>query len=198
MNYMLCRHRVRNFAYWKGVFDSHADAHRAAGLKLAHIWHQVDDPGHVFFLFEVEDIERARAFWASSDGTESARNSGMTEGDVYLFNRSLNYGLPDEAATPSGSATPTKEPNSASGAKAENAAEPMKSPAPSQSVNAAAQAKSAMPSPTMKGPERVNSPPPHEHVDGWEPVANWPPAEAAAEATQEASSRRGRWMRSKY
>jgi hypothetical protein len=198
MNYMLCRHRVRNFDYWKGVFDSHAEAHRAAGLKLVHVWHQVDDPGQVFFLFEAEDIERARAFLNSSDATALARNSGLIEGDVYLFNRSLGYGLPDESADASGSATSTKEPNSASGAKAENRSEPMRSPAPSEPVNAAPQAKSAIPSPTMKGPERVNSPPPHEHVDGWEPVENWPPAEAAAEATHEASPRRGRWMRSKY
>jgi len=30
---MLCRNRVTDFSKWKAVFDSHAQAHRAAGLR---------------------------------------------------------------------------------------------------------------------------------------------------------------------
>lgn len=30
---MLCQNRVADFSKWKAVFDSHAQAHRAAGLR---------------------------------------------------------------------------------------------------------------------------------------------------------------------
>jgi hypothetical protein len=92
MNYMLCRNRVRNFDHWKGVFDSHADAHRAAGLKLVHLWYELNSPRNIFFLFEVEDMERARAFLDSSDAAASERQSGLIEGDFRFFSPSLGYG----------------------------------------------------------------------------------------------------------
>lgn len=97
MNYMLCRNRVRNFDHWKGVFDSHADAHRAAGLKLVHLWYELNNPRNVFFLFEAEDVERARAFLENADTGGAERESGLIEGDYRFFGQSLGYGpLNDE------------------------------------------------------------------------------------------------------
>lgn len=97
MNYMLCRNRVRNFARWKRVFDSHADAHRGAGLKLVHLWQDEDIPSQVFFLFEVEDVARARAFLNGPGATESARESGLIEGEFHFFRQSLGYGAVEPA-----------------------------------------------------------------------------------------------------
>jgi len=34
--------------------------------------------------------------------------------------------------------------------------------------------------------------------EGWQPVENWPPAEAAAEPQPKPSPSRGRWVRMKY
>ncbi len=34
MTKMLCRNTVADIAWWKRVFDSHAGAHREAGLTL--------------------------------------------------------------------------------------------------------------------------------------------------------------------
>ena len=100
MNYMLCRNRVRNFDRWKLVFDSHADAHRAAGLKLVHVWQEMDSLRNVFFLFEVEDIARARAFLDSQDAAASARECGLIEGDFRFFSQSLGYGESGEVESP--------------------------------------------------------------------------------------------------
>lgn len=94
MNHMLCRNRVRNFDQWKQVFDSHADAHRRAGLKLVHLWQDDDSPSQVFFLFEIEDIKRARAFINSPDAPGSARESGLIEGEYHFFRQSQGYGAP--------------------------------------------------------------------------------------------------------
>ena len=54
MTYMLCRNKLIDFAKWKRGLDSHADAHKAAGLTLQHLWQNVNDPNEVFFLFAVE------------------------------------------------------------------------------------------------------------------------------------------------
>ena len=59
---MLCRNRVADFETWKAVFDSHAGAHRTAGLKLVRFWRSVEDPNEVFFLFDVESLEKAQQF----------------------------------------------------------------------------------------------------------------------------------------
>jgi len=97
MNYILCRNRVRNFDHWKGVFDSHTEAHRAAGLKLVHLWYELNSPRNIFFLFEAEDMERARAFLDSSDAAASAHESGLIEGDFRFLSQSLGYGPLGEA-----------------------------------------------------------------------------------------------------
>jgi len=228
MNYMLCRNRVRNFAQWKLVFDSHADAHRAAGLKLVHLWQEMDSLRNVFFLFEVEDIARARAFLDSPDAAASARESGLIEGDFRFFSQSLGYGQPGEvessaprdaikssdSAEPESSAPPEPMKNAVPAEPGESAtrldsvknSEPEKKSStlaePAKIAEPAKPARISTPPPPMKGPERVTSAPPFDPEDGWQPVENWPPAEAAAEeeaeSTQRAEQHRGRWVRSKY
>lgn len=94
MNYMLCRYRVRDFARWKHVFDTHADAHRNAGLKLVHLWQSDDNLNHVFFLFEVDDVQRARTFVNAPDAADAAREAGVIEGDIHFFLGSQGYGAP--------------------------------------------------------------------------------------------------------
>ena len=59
---LLCRTKVHDYDKWWQVFASHAEAHRAAGLKLVNLWRCVDDANHVFLLFEVKDQTRAQAF----------------------------------------------------------------------------------------------------------------------------------------
>jgi hypothetical protein len=226
MNYMLCRNRVRNFDYWKGVFDSHADAHRAAGLKLVHLWYELNSPRNVFFLFEVEDFERARAFLDTFDTAASARESGLIEGDFRCFSESLGYGPLNEAQSqafaaaagnvasmnradspattepvktpePEKSAEPEKRPSL--GENFPSAPEPVKNAEPAKKPTPAEPAKPSLP--PMKGLERVKSTQPAEPFEGWKPVENWPPAEEAAEKATQAPSepeQHRRWVRMKY
>jgi hypothetical protein len=81
MNILLCRNRVADFSAWKAVFDAHAPAHREAGLSLAGLWRDIDDPHVVCFVFEVANLERARAFIADPAGGEAGRQAGVIEGD---------------------------------------------------------------------------------------------------------------------
>jgi len=86
---MLCRNRVTDFAKWKEVFDSHAEAHRAAGLTLVHFWHTVDEPNNVVFLFEVKTIEKAKAFINAPEAAEAGKAAVVVDAD-YQFLENLD------------------------------------------------------------------------------------------------------------
>jgi hypothetical protein len=84
--YLLCRNRVRDFATWKAVFDEHAEsAHADAGLRLVNLWHAVDDRNNVFFLFEIDSIERAEAFMATPEAAEAGQRSGVIDGEYHFL-----------------------------------------------------------------------------------------------------------------
>ena len=85
---MLCRNRVADFTKWKAVFDSHAAAHRAAGLYLRDLWQELGDPKHVFFLFEVSSLEKARAFISDPAAAEAGKTSGVLEGEYHFLQSS--------------------------------------------------------------------------------------------------------------
>jgi len=82
---MLCRNRVRDFATWKREFDSQPDALKDAGLKLTHLWRDVEDPNNVFFLFEVADQQKAVAFISSPDSAEVGKRSGVLDGECHFL-----------------------------------------------------------------------------------------------------------------
>jgi len=240
MNYMLCRNRVRNFDQWKSVFDTHADAHRAAGLKLVHLWYELNNPRNIFFLFEVEDVERARAFLENADATKAEHESGLIEGDFRFFGQSMGYGplseaesreftavaesvatreanelaaqavnspvptepvnstQPETSVEPVKSAEPEKSAPLEKSEAPEKPTEPEKSPTPAEPQTNAEPLKRSIRAETMKGPVRAKTGSPADPFEGWQPVENWPPAEAAAEPQPKPSPSRGRWVRMKY
>ncbi|HXQ81966.1 MAG TPA: hypothetical protein VN775_11670 [Opitutaceae bacterium] len=85
MTYMLCRNRVSDFRRWKRVFDSHAGAHEAAGLLLTGLWRDAVRPNEVFFLFEVRDKRRAKAFIAAPGAAEAGAASGVIDGEYHFI-----------------------------------------------------------------------------------------------------------------
>jgi len=240
MNYMLCRNRVRNFDQWKGVFDTHAEAHRAAGLKLVHLWYELNNPRNIFFLFEVEDVERARAFLENADATKAEHESGLIEGDFRFFGQSMGYGplseaesreftavaesvatreanelaaqavnspvptepvnstQPETSVEPVKSAEPEKSAPLEKSEAPEKPTEPEKNPTPAEPQTNAEPLKRSIRAETMKGPVRAKTGSPADPFEGWQPVENWPPAEAAAEPQPKPSPSRGRWVRMKY
>ena len=91
MMVMLCRNRVSDFAKWKGVFDSHAHAHCDAGLHLKDIWRGVEEPNNVFFLFEVTDAAKARAFISNPAAAEAGKTSGVIDGEYHFLENCAGY-----------------------------------------------------------------------------------------------------------
>jgi hypothetical protein len=84
MTYMLCRNRVANFGKWKRGLESHAGAHREAGMKLVHLWRDVDDPNNVFFLFEVASIKKARDFINTPGAAQAGEQFGVLDGEYHF------------------------------------------------------------------------------------------------------------------
>src|SRR5262245_14409157 len=81
---MICRNKVEDFSKWKSVFDSHANAHRQAGLSLEHLWQDLDDANEVFFIFTVADVAKAKAFVSTSSAKKAGRHSGVRDGDYWF------------------------------------------------------------------------------------------------------------------
>ena len=91
MTALLCRNRVEDFNNWKRIFDSHAPAHRAAGMHLKSLWRESEDPNNVFFLFELTDAEKARAFLKAPPAREAAQASGVVDGEYHFLESAPAY-----------------------------------------------------------------------------------------------------------
>jgi len=88
---MLCRNRVADFPRWKAVFDSHAQAHRAAGLRLRDLWREVEEPNNVFFVFEVIRPDKAQAFISDPAAAETGKSSGVLDAEYHFLETSAGY-----------------------------------------------------------------------------------------------------------
>jgi hypothetical protein len=84
MNVMLCRNRVSSYRRWRRVFDSHAPAHRAAGLILCGLWRESGRPNEIFFLFEVKNMRKAKAFISDPGAARAAAASGVVDGEYHF------------------------------------------------------------------------------------------------------------------
>ena len=84
MTYLLVRNTVKDFATFKAVFD--ADLARGAeyGLKPAGMWRRVEDRNDVWFMLEVESVDRAMAFMNSPESAESGEAAGVIDGEYHF------------------------------------------------------------------------------------------------------------------
>jgi hypothetical protein len=77
MNYLMCKHKVRNYAKWKRVFDTDAAAARKAGLRLLHLFRDIEDPNTVVLLIKVASVKKAEAFINAPDADDYAKRAGV-------------------------------------------------------------------------------------------------------------------------
>jgi hypothetical protein len=86
MNYVLIRHQVADFASWKTIYDAHAAARAAAGLKEERLLHNVDHKNEVVMLFSASDLAKAKEFAASADLRQAMQKAGVTDApDIYFL-----------------------------------------------------------------------------------------------------------------
>lgn len=85
-NYMLVRHKVKDFEAWKLGYDAHLPRRIEAGVTEKYVL-QVDGyPNEVVVLFEADDPNRAKAFAESADLRQTMAKAGVTDKpDVYYL-----------------------------------------------------------------------------------------------------------------
>lgn len=85
-NYMVVRHKARDFSAWKSGYEAHASARTAAGLTEKHLLRSADDPNEVILVFDAADLDRAKAFAASDDLKEAMQKVGVIDKpDIYFL-----------------------------------------------------------------------------------------------------------------
>ncbi len=83
---VLIRHRARDYAAWKSVFDAHGPPRRAAGSKGGVLFRSADDPNHLVILLHWDDMAKAREFVASADLRQAMERAGVADKpDVYFL-----------------------------------------------------------------------------------------------------------------
>lgn len=77
--FVLVRHKVRNFTEWKKGFDAHQPKRAEARLIDRHVLQSADDPNNVYVLFEAEDMDRAKKFADSEDLKQTMQKAGVVD-----------------------------------------------------------------------------------------------------------------------
>jgi len=61
MHYILGRHKVEDVEAWKSMMESHREGHVESGLHFQQVWSNADNPNEIFFLFRVDDLNKAKS-----------------------------------------------------------------------------------------------------------------------------------------
>ena len=83
---LLVRNRVRDFATWRKYFDEGSTLGAEYGVSLASMWQASDDPNNVFFLLDIESVEKTEAFMATPESHALGEKSGVLDGEAYYLN----------------------------------------------------------------------------------------------------------------
>jgi len=85
MNYLIVKQKVEDFETWYTIFKSHEEAQKEAGLSNAQIFKDHVDLQTVVCMFQVNDVEKAKAFTQAPDVDQAQEESGMIGKPEILF-----------------------------------------------------------------------------------------------------------------
>jgi heme-degrading monooxygenase HmoA len=84
--YFLIRHKVADFDHWEAIYAQHAVARLEAGFHELRRFRNMENPNEVIILFEVEDIDKAKAFMASDEVREKMQAAKVLDTpDAYFL-----------------------------------------------------------------------------------------------------------------
>ena len=76
---------VADFNAWHAVFKEDRFNRKAVGIKALHVWSDPDRENHAVVLFEVLDLEKARAFFDSEELAMHLERDGVAHIQVKLL-----------------------------------------------------------------------------------------------------------------
>ena len=83
--YLVVRHRIRNYAQWKQVFDKHLDLCAEYGMKRMWVNRSADDRNELIVTAECEDLARAREFVRSASLKDAMKEAGVVDEPTIFF-----------------------------------------------------------------------------------------------------------------
>ena len=89
MDYMLVRHKVKDYNKWKMVYDQQLSARIAAGLKEVFQFRNADSTNETIVLFEAADLNLARKFTQSADLRKVMEEAGVIDQPTIYFMNSV-------------------------------------------------------------------------------------------------------------
>ena len=85
MSYLVIRHKVKDYAKWKPMFDGHAPTRKAQGCKGGQLLRSIDKPSEVVIIFEWDNLDKARAFTQSDDLRKTMEKAGVIGKPEFFF-----------------------------------------------------------------------------------------------------------------
>ena len=82
---LLVRNKVKDFSKWHAYFEADSAAAADYGVTLASLWQSVNDPNNVFFILNVEDVDRANAFMARPESKNIGVEAGVIDGEFHYL-----------------------------------------------------------------------------------------------------------------
>ncbi len=76
---------VADFDAWYAVFKQDTAARTASGIRALHVWRDPDRENHAVALFEILDLDRARAFFGSEELAMHLERDGIAHVSVKLL-----------------------------------------------------------------------------------------------------------------
>jgi hypothetical protein len=87
MPMIIVRHKVKDYAAWKKVFDADKPNQTAAGLSNARLFRSDGDASEVVILMDAASVDKAKMFAASPDLKAAMQSAGVVDQPtVFLLN----------------------------------------------------------------------------------------------------------------
>jgi heme-degrading monooxygenase HmoA len=85
MPYILVRHKVKDYAKWKPVFDGHT-FRKTSGSQGGQLFRTAGDPNELVVLMKWDSLDKAQAFAQSDSLRETMEKAGVADHpDVYFL-----------------------------------------------------------------------------------------------------------------
>ena len=94
MPHLAVRHKVRDYAAWKRVFDDFAPTRKSSGEVSFQVFHMDDDRNDVALLFEWDTMANVKAFVASTALREAMGSAGVEGEPVIMIMNAGDSGTP--------------------------------------------------------------------------------------------------------
>lgn len=85
MTHLLIKHKVKDYASWKDVFDNFMDFRKSSGEKSFQILHSDQSPNDLTLIFKWDNTNNAKTFLSSDELKSAMQNAGVAEEPEIVF-----------------------------------------------------------------------------------------------------------------